>query len=160
MEGSLKASNEIFSTSDKWADMEIRAYPRDILRKYTRSYVHCENVLVNPKKIIGTDHPKYIGISWRDFFCKGQRISERMKSLSVNPGYYGECHQENSRYGGWSLVQVHGVFFIVDGNHRSIIAKRLAHHGIIQKQLIPDIVKYKLTAVGNINFIFWRFFGS
>jgi len=124
-----------------WADGEVKMFPYNSVGEYSDKSIVLQNVAIDPRKIIGSDHPRYYGTSWRDFLLTGKRVSDNILRYEENPNYYGDVCQQKSHYGHWSLAQIGEEYYICEGNHRSLIAKFLAHEKALKLQIIPKIIR-------------------
>jgi len=50
-----------------WADEKIKEFPYRSLNEYSCISKSISDVIIDPKKIVGSDHPAYYGKTWRDF---------------------------------------------------------------------------------------------
>lgn len=137
-------TNEWSVVAGNWADEQIIAFPYKSLIEYSDKSKILQNVVIDPKKIVGSDHPRYSGVSWRKFLSTGKRLSDNLRRFRQNPNYFGETLQPNSHYGHWSLAQIGENYYICEGNHRSIIAKYLAHETTMRTQIIPKVIQIVL----------------
>jgi len=125
----------------KWADEEIRAFPYNSLNEYFDRSIILQDVIVDPQRIVGSDHPRYSGVPWRNMLSTGKRISNNIRRYNENSDYFGTVRQPNSNYDHWTLAQIGEDYYICEGNHRSLIAKYLAHENAMRSQIIPKVIR-------------------
>lgn len=134
-------ANEWPVIAGKWADKKIEEFPYKSSNEYSSKSTVFENVIVDPIKIVGSDHPNYAGSTWRTFLSTGKRISANICRYEENPFYFGSELQSHSHYGHWTLAQIGEVYFICEGNHRSLIAKFLACEKGMRSQIVPKVIR-------------------
>lgn len=96
----------------------------DQLKLFVKDYIWEDSASINVYLVKGTEHPDYIGMTWREFLDKGKRMSLNLPLLESNPGYY---YSPNKKLPTMSYKQIDGGDYYVadDGNHRTCIAKYL-----------------------------------
>lgn len=78
---------------------------------------------VNVFRVIGTQHPDYQGLTWREFLQRGKRMGRNLALYQVNPAYYvSPARKDPSMY---YLTLDGGLSYYLgeDGNHRTAIAR-------------------------------------
>lgn len=113
------------------------------------SYI--ENASIPVESIIGTCHPSYGGITWREFLSIGQRIGSALDWLENNPEYYLQKNQKDHI----GYIKRPEGYYIEEGNHRSVLAKFLffqegrydaSVHGVGVMEHVVDLEAEELVA--------------
>lgn len=74
-------------------------------------------------KIVGTQHPDYIGLTWEELLHKGKRMHINLPLAEENPDYY---YSDVKKLPTMSYNKLGDNYYVAgDGNHRSVIAKFL-----------------------------------
>lgn len=124
-----------------WADEIIKEFPYRALSGYSNISRTIHDVIVDPKKIVGSNHPAYYGKTWRGFLTSGKKIKRSINYYSRNPNYYGPIPQLNENYKHWCLAKIGEEYYICGGgNNRSLVAKYLAEEHSRDKQYIPELI--------------------
>ncbi len=124
-----------------WADNEIKKFPYDSLSEYYDLSVIEHDAVIDPKKIVGSNHCGYYGSSWRFVLSTGKKALRNIRRYEYHPEYYGSNYELNSDYRHWCLAKIGEEYFVCGGgNNRSLIAKYLAHKGEIDAQIIPEVL--------------------
>ena len=124
-----------------WADETIKAFPFRSLNEYSDLSRTIHNVIIDPKKIVGSNHPSYFGRTWRDFLSMGRRVAFNIAYYESNPEYYGSEPQLHENYKHWCLAKIGEEFYVLGGgNNRSLIAKYLAHEHSMDQQYMPELI--------------------
>lgn len=77
---------------------------------------------VNIFRVVGTEHPDYIGLTWLSFLELGKRMYLNLDLFDKNPGYYRETIKKiPSMY--YQSIDGCDLYVAGDGNHRTAIAK-------------------------------------
>ncbi|MCL2872294.1 MAG: hypothetical protein FWF41_04855 [Betaproteobacteria bacterium] len=119
-----------------WSGEKLLAW-RDVFTRSVEPFItKCywtDTGSLNVFRIVGTDHPDYIGKTWLEFLQTGKRMSPNLDLLEKNPDYYQSLCLRQPRM---LFTSLDGLDFYVssDGNHRSCIA-RFFLHGKGQSQL-------------------------
>lgn len=83
---------------------------------------------VDLTRVVGTSHPDYAGLTWRDLRPKApgetglqhlKRAGQTMDWLRSNPTYYLEKQDKLT----WSFYELNGDYYIAEGNHRTVVAR-------------------------------------
>jgi hypothetical protein len=113
---------DYFGCKPYFVDEVIRDYGRETEKWPFRKYVSwCHEGSVNIMRICGTQHPDYVGLTWREFLSKGRRMKANLTSFRQNPTYYTDIVR---RLPGMFLNIVDGRGYVTtDGNHRTCIGK-------------------------------------
>jgi hypothetical protein len=92
------------------------------VKLFVKDYIWEDSASINVFLVKGTEHPDYIGLTWREFLDKGKRMSLNLPLLESNPGYY---YATDKKLPTMSYIQIDGGDYYVadDGNHRTCIAK-------------------------------------
>lgn len=131
-------------TAGLWADEIIKKIDFDFINKFKEKEERLVDSIIEPSKIVGASHANYHSISWREFLTVGQRVLSNIEGLDTNPSYYDDPRSVQF-HDGWRIYDVDGQLFIVEGHHRSIIAKFRAHEDRIKHQKVYDLVKINLN---------------
>jgi hypothetical protein len=82
----------------------------------------CHAGSANIMRIRGTQHPDYIGLTWREFLSKGRRMGANLKEYRQNPEYY--TNSGFIRQPGMYISFIDGNGYVGDdGNHRTCIGR-------------------------------------
>lgn len=105
---------------------------------------------VNLSKVIGCEHPDYVGKSWGELrpvpkdklddstsYQILKRGNSNLINLSITPEYY----LNDSRKNHWEFYEVDGYYFISAGVHRSVIARFFFFYNDIE----PFVMGVKIT---------------
>ena len=115
---------ELFGQIPHFADEVIISLEHtDIHRNQLFKSVHYEayEASVNPLEAIGTIHPDYVGLTWREFLSKGKRMPHNLQRFRENPQYYTDVI---IRVPSMHYLKCDGKLYITeDGNHRTCIGK-------------------------------------
>jgi hypothetical protein len=104
----------------------------------------------NIVNISGTQHPDYIGMTWREFLRKGRRMGSNIKEYKQNPAYYTDSGF--IRQPGMYIKFIDGKGYVGDdGNHRTCIGKFFLYshpspymHGLDFTEQLTDERMYAL----------------
>ncbi len=98
-----------------------KSFTRSVESFVSKSY-WTDTGSINVFRIIGTDHPDYIGKTWLEFLQSGKRMSENLRLLEQNPDYYLTLCKREPRM---VFTSLDGLNYYVssDGNHRSCLAR-------------------------------------
>lgn len=116
-----------------WADTVILPWDQnrfDTVKSFTVSKYWCNQGSINMFRVVGTQHPDYIGLSWCEFLERGKRMRENLRLHTANRHYYLETVVKQPIMYYESLD---GTDYYVagDGNHRTCIARFDFHeHGL------------------------------
>ncbi len=92
------------------------------LRPFCKEMYWHYNASINVFRVVGTQHPDYIGLTWLDFLDKGKRMSLNLGLHETNPGYYRDTSAKMpTMY--YQSIDGGDIFIGGDGNHRTAIAK-------------------------------------
>jgi len=139
-----------------WVDEELKPFEEEWFRQarpFAKWISFTSSGSLNISRLIGTDHPNYKNKSWRWMLSNGKRMESNLESYNRNPDYYFNSDNKSLHY--YSLDGKN--YFILEGNHRSVIArfalhyKRKTHlHGvnieklkIIDKEMLSCYLKLK-----------------
>ena len=104
---------------------------------------------VDLTRVAGTTHPDYGGMPWGRLkpqsdndLCGLKRAMSAMRLLRGNPHYY----LSRAPKPAWSFYEIYGQFFIIEGNHRTVVARFLLSlnqlppivHGVL---ITPAVIK-------------------
>ena len=111
----------------RWANEAIRSWDEDRFERIRR-FTICKRTVpdasVGIGRIVGTCHPDYRGVTWREMLRIGKRMSLNLAEYDRNPEYY-----ENPSPKSITLLSVNGVdWWIQEGNHRVCIARFHLHY--------------------------------
>ena len=139
-----------WDTAGAWADEPIPSFALRDVSDFVMVEDRREDVEVDPRRIVGTDHGRYNqGMTWREFLRDGQSIAPKLEALRDHPQYYDDPIRLH--YGripdGWTLYEIDGDYFIHEGNHRSVIVKFRAMEDGIHRQRIPLVISLNLDHV-------------
>ena len=108
------------------------SFKNNIIEKFTehdlpRDFISEEywedNANIPVSKIVGTQHPDYIGLTWEELLHKGKRMHINLPLADENPGYY---YSDEKKLPTMSFNRYKDLYYVSgDGNHRSAIAKFL-----------------------------------
>ena len=134
-------------TAGAWADEPIPRFALRDVSDFVMVEDRREDVEVDPRRIVGTDHGRYSqGMTWRAFLRDGQSIAPKLEALRDHPQYYDDPIRLH--YGripdGWTLYEIDGDYFVTEGNHRSVIVKFRAMEDGIHRQRIPLVISLTL----------------
>jgi len=151
----VENKEEVIKDAQGHLTEEIQPYP-EYLKDFIDVEEYYSNTSIDVFKVVGTNHPNYIGVPWVYMLKVGVRMDNvNLPLLRKNPGYYFE---ETPKKPPMYYAEIDGKFYIYgDGNHRTSIAKVLysytGHreiHGITlyrfsvdhqRKQLIEELKK-------------------
>ena len=115
---------ELFGQVPHFADEKIIGLDHAKLAKlqqFKTGHYEAYEASVNPLEAIGTIHPDYIGLSWREFLSKGKRMPHNLQRFRENPQYYTDVI---SRLPSIHYLKTDGMLYVTeDGNHRTCIGK-------------------------------------
>jgi hypothetical protein len=113
----------LFGTVPYFADEVIQDYRPEMEKQPFRKHVSwCHAGSVNIMRICGTQHPDYIGLTWRNFLRTGRRMDINIKAYRENSAYY--TASGITRLPGMFVHFVDGKGYVAeDGNHRTCIGK-------------------------------------
>lgn len=101
----------------KWDKAEFAHVEPFVRQKYWHS-----NASINVFRVVGTQHPDYIGLTWLEFLEKGKRMRLNLGLFDENPGYYVATEKkEPTMY--YQSLDGGDLYVADDGNHRTCIAK-------------------------------------
>lgn len=109
-----------------WATEQILRFDDEKFRSlspYVSSHHWQAEGSLNVYRVIGTRHPDYPGMTWREFLERGKRMATINRPLwEQNPNYYEGTGLKEPRMG---FITLDGVNWYVDddGNHRTCIAR-------------------------------------
>ena len=112
-----------------WANDKIAKW-EDVREDFVVSKYWCGNGSVNVFRVIGTSHPDYSGMTWKEFLQKGKRMTLNLDLHSKNRAYYLDTIVKQP---GMYYLTNDGLNYFVgnDGNHRTCIARFDYHyHGL------------------------------
>jgi hypothetical protein len=91
------------------------------LLPYCDELYWCDSDSINVFNVIGTAHPDYIGLNWREFIDVGKRMKHNLSLLKSNPSYYMDKEKKTPTM---YYTEIDGEIYVDgDGNHRSALAK-------------------------------------
>ncbi|MDR0770544.1 MAG: hypothetical protein LBE75_05035 [Burkholderiales bacterium] len=108
-----------------WSSERILSWS-DVYNRTAESFIShsywTETGSLNVFRVVGTDHPDYIGKTWLEFLQKGKRMSNNLRLLEKNPDYYLEPYKRNPRM---VFTTLDGLNYYVssDGIHRTCLAR-------------------------------------
>lgn len=140
-------------TAGVWADEKIERFSLGDTCSFVVREERKDDCTIDPRKIVGTSHGRYNqGMTWRQFLGAGKKISVKLDVLELRPEYYddplGFDHDPQNNYGspdGWHLTEVDGRFFVMEGNHRSVVAKFRAHEDGVISQRVYSVNKMTVS---------------
>jgi len=101
----------------KWDKMEFLN-----LLPFVKEHYWQNNASINVFRVVGTQHPDYIGLTWLDLLEQGKRMPLNLRLYKENPGYYYETvKKEPTMY--FQSIDGGDLYIGADGNHRTCIAK-------------------------------------
>lgn len=108
-----------------WADKPIERWDSDKFDRLTpfiKSHYWSDRHSVNVFSVVGTAHPDYIGLSWREFLHQGRRMRANQEMLATNPKYYEQTFVKQP---SMLYISLNGKHWYVngDGNHRTCLAR-------------------------------------
>jgi hypothetical protein len=116
---------------------------RKLIERYAVSKYWSDSESINIQDIAGTAHPDYAERTWLYLLSNGKRMATvNLPLLESNPGYYYEAvgKKPNMEY-----VRIDGTTYIMEGNHRTCIARFLFYyqglavlHGVALEQYTID----------------------
>ncbi len=74
----------------KWDKMEFLN-----LLPFVKEHYWQNNASINVFRVVGTQHPDYIGLTWLDLLEQGKRMPLNLRLYKENPGYYYETVKKN-----------------------------------------------------------------
>ncbi|MEQ1601327.1 MAG: hypothetical protein ABL885_06115 [Methylophilaceae bacterium] len=109
----------------QWDKYKLAAWDIDQLEKvmpFVESHYWSDRESVNVFNVIGTVHPDYIGLSWREFLHQGKRMPVNQDLLQSNPIYYSETQVKQP---SMLYISLDGKSWYIngDGNHRTCLAR-------------------------------------
>lgn len=111
-----------FGSVPYFADTAIESMNQETYKQpFTRLFGWCTEGAVNIQRVVGTMHPDYAGMTWRELLRKGRRMDANLKHFHDNPGYYTNVvHRRPSMH----IVFIDGKGYVgEDGNHRTCIGR-------------------------------------
>jgi len=107
----------------------------------------CDDESINVFDIVGTIHPDYINLTWKQLLDRGKRMHINLPLVDKNPDYYIKPIKEPTMY----FNKIDGKYYInTDGNHRSAIVKFLFYfngnthiHGVTVNEYKIDKISYE-----------------
>lgn len=134
-------------TAGAWADEPISRFALRDVSDFVIKEDRREDVEVDPRRIVGTDHGRYNqGMTWRAFLRDGKKMTGKLEALRNHPEFYDD--PTRLHYGripdGWTLYEIDGDYFIAEGNHRSVIVKFRAMEDGVLRQRIPLVIALTL----------------
>jgi hypothetical protein len=108
-----------------WASDKLRPFPEENFQRIDqfRSQYHWQSCgSINLFRVVGTRHPDYVGLTWREFLEQGKRMPGNHRLWESNPGYYEGTDPKPPTI---SYISVDGISWYVDGdgNHRTAIGR-------------------------------------
>jgi hypothetical protein len=141
---------------EKVSETQI-SFKNDVIEKFTehdlpRDFISEEywedNAIIPVSKIIGTQHPDYIGLTWEELLHKGKRMYINLPLAEENPGYY---YSDEKKLPTMSFNKYRDLYYVSgDGNHRSAIAKFLFHFSGETHLSGVTFYEYKVNDIGNM----------
>ena len=113
-----------------WADERIRLWPTEEYRvclPFTRYRYWCDTASINVFLVIGTQQPRYAGLTWLQFLEEGPRIPDNLQAYQKNPGYYLDTatKQPPMIFETWNGYE---YYVAGDGQYRICIARFTAFY--------------------------------
>ena len=129
----------------QWDKYTLVAWDLDQLEKvmpFVESHYWSDRESVNVFNVIGTLHPDYIGLSWREFLHQGKRMPVNQDLLRSNPIYYSETQVKQP---SMLYISLDGKSWYIngDGNHRTCLARfhfaRMNALGLASEALVHGV---------------------
>lgn len=118
-------------TAGRWADEPIGAWKWAEKSKFVHRKVWNDNVSIDARKIVATNHGRYTGMTWRRFLSDGKRISQFEDEIGSFDGTTG-----------WTLIEHGGLYYITEGNHRSVISKFFAEEEGVEQVKVARVITF------------------
>ncbi|MGA1847244.1 hypothetical protein [Deferribacter abyssi] len=120
-----KFIKQVNNSKLEFADRQIKSW-YDVFKKDYEPFVVCcewiSDTSINIGSIIGTKHPDYIGLTWREFIKVGKRMPLNIQLYEQNPDYYYNVDKKLPEISYISIDKTN-YYVDADGNHRTAIAK-------------------------------------
>ncbi len=119
-------------TAPQWASEVILPFPEKAFQttqQFAARHYWIAAGSINIFRVVGTQHPDYIGRTWREFLEQGKHMPANHALWEGNPGYYRETAPKKP---GMAYVSLDGLDWFVGsadgpllecGNHRTCIAR-------------------------------------
>lgn len=116
------AIQNLFGTVPYFADTVIESMTQEAdKRDFIRLYSWCRAGSVNLHRVVGTMHPDYAGMTWRELLARGRRMDHNLQLFRENPAYYTEPQE---RRPSLHIALIDGKGYVTDdGNHRTCIGR-------------------------------------
>jgi hypothetical protein len=110
-----------------WAEDKLEAFKYRDIDNFVTSMYWSDSESIKIQDIVGTVHPDYAGRSWLYLLNNGKRMeSVNLPLLAENPVYY---YEKALKKPTMEYIKIEGnKIFIIEGNHRSCIAKFLSNY--------------------------------
>jgi len=103
----------------------IKGWPEDFiygLIPFVSEHTWRDSESIDIFRVVGTQHPDYIGMTWIELLEKGKRMGINLRLFESNPGYYKDKGKKQpSMY--YQSIDGGDLYVGADGNHRTCIAR-------------------------------------